>query len=83
MPEAFEKNFKNVKYIIDCFKIFTEQPLSFGAKAATYSNYKKHNTLKVFIAIAPTGGHPLHFKSMDWACVRQGDHTEMWVSGPH
>ena len=55
MPEAFQKNFKNVKCIIDCFEIFTERPLSFGARAATYSNYKKHNTLKVFIAIAPTG----------------------------
>ena len=54
MPEAFQKNFKNVKCIIDCFEIFTERPLSFGARAATYSNYKKHNTLKVFIAIAPT-----------------------------
>ena len=25
------------------------------ARAATYSNYKKHNTVKVLIAVSPTG----------------------------
>ena len=28
---------------------------SFAARAATYSNYKKHNTVKVLIAVSPTG----------------------------
>lgn len=45
----------NVKCIVDCFEIFIERPTSFVAHAATYSNYKKHNTIKVFIAISPTG----------------------------
>ena len=37
------------------FEIFIERPLLFTARAATYSNYKKHNTLKVFIGIAASG----------------------------
>ena len=39
-------------------------PVSFGTRAATYSNYKKHNTVKVFIAIAPTGA--ITFISKAW-----------------
>ena len=64
MPEAFRKHFERVKCIIDCFEIFTERPVSFGTRAATYSNYKKHNTVKVFIAIAPTGA--ITFISKAW-----------------
>ena len=55
MPDAFRKHFSRVKCIVDCFEIFTERPLSFQARGATYSNYKKHNTVKVFIAVSPTG----------------------------
>ena len=64
MPEAFQKHFERVKCTIDCFEIFTEQPESFGTRAATHSNYKKHNTVKVFIAIAPTGA--VTFISKAW-----------------
>ena len=38
--------------------------MSFSARAATYSNYKKHNTIKVLIAIAPTGA--IIFISKAW-----------------
>ena len=41
MPEAFQKNFENVKCIIDCFEIFTERPLSFGARAANWAITKE------------------------------------------
>ena len=55
LTNAFKKHFSNVKCIIDCFENFTERPVAFYARASTYSNYKKHNTLKVLIGIAPTG----------------------------
>ncbi len=55
MPAAFRKHFSNVKCIIDCFEIFIQRPVSFHARAATYSNYKKHNTVKVLIGISPSG----------------------------
>lgn len=64
MPDAFRKHFSRVKCIVDCFEIFTERPLSFQARGATYSNYKKHNTVKVFIAVSPTGA--ITFISKAW-----------------
>ena len=48
-------SFARVKCIIDCFEIFIERLVAFTARAATYSSYKKHNTVKVFVGIAPTG----------------------------
>ena len=39
--------------IIDCFEIFIEQPTSLTARAQTWSNYKKHNTVKYLIGITP------------------------------
>ena len=64
MPKSFQKHFSNVKCIIDCFEIFIERPVSFQARAATYSNYKKHNTVKVLIAVTPTGS--ICFISKAW-----------------
>ena len=64
MPNVFSCGYSNAKCIIDCFELFIERPLSFGARAATYSNYKKHNTVKFFIAIAPTGS--ITFISKAW-----------------
>ena len=64
LPNSFKKHFSNVKCITDCFEIFTELPVAFQARASTYSNYKKHNTLKVLIAIAPTGA--ITFMSKAW-----------------
>ena len=55
LPSVFHTHFTQVKCIIDCFEIFIERPVAFTARAATYSNYKKHNTVKVFIGVSPTG----------------------------
>ena len=55
LPPSFRKHYSKVKCIIDCFEVFIERPMSFAARAATYSNYKKHNTVKVLIAVSPTG----------------------------
>lgn len=52
LPECFRKHFI---CIIDCFEIFIERPSLLEARAKTYSNYKKHNTVKVLIGVAPTG----------------------------
>ena len=55
MPNVFIKHFQNVRCTIDCSEIFIEQPTSFQARAQTYSNYKKHNTVKFLIGIIPAG----------------------------
>lgn len=55
LPSAFQGRLHQVRCIIDCFEIFIERFLSFTARALTYSNYKKHNTIKILIAVSPTG----------------------------
>lgn len=64
MPQCFRKHYMNVVCIIDCFEIFIERPTSFVVRGATYSNYKKHNTVKVFVAVTPTGS--ISFISKGW-----------------
>ena len=41
--------------IIDCLEVFIERPTSFMARAQTWSNYEKHNTIKFLSAITPQG----------------------------
>ncbi|XP_030834231.1 uncharacterized protein LOC115921180 [Strongylocentrotus purpuratus] len=55
LPSAFRKKFPRLTSIIDCFEIFMEQPKNLHARAQVYSNYKKHTTVKVFIACTPLG----------------------------
>ena len=45
---AFKKHYSKVCCIIDCSEIFIEHPSSLQARAETFSNYKKHNTVKFF-----------------------------------
>ena len=59
MPSDFRKLCFNHRLfscvlIIDCFEVFIERPASLLAKAQTYSNYKKHNTI-FLIGITPQG----------------------------
>ena len=42
-------------YHIDCSEVFIEQPKSLTNQAATWSDYKHHNTVKFLVGITPTG----------------------------
>ena len=53
MPADFRKNFGKCVIVIDCFEVFIERPTSLMARAQTWSNYKKHNTVKFLIGITP------------------------------
>lgn len=55
LPIAFQKHYLKVRCIIDCTEVFIERPTSLRARAQTYSNYKKHNTIKFLIGITPSG----------------------------
>ncbi len=56
MPQCFRENFgKSVTVIIDCFEVFIDRPSNVLARAATWSTYKHHNTVKVLIGITPQG----------------------------
>ena len=58
LPEVFIKS-GHVKchVIIDCAEVFIERPKSLTnqGKAATWSDYKHHNTLKFLVEITPSG----------------------------
>lgn len=55
MPIAFRTKFRSCAIVIDCFEIFIERPKNLKARAQTWSNYKKHNTIKYLIGITPQG----------------------------
>ena len=55
LPPMFKELYPNCTCIIDCSEIFIETPHNFGAHSATYSNYKKHNTVKFLDGITPNG----------------------------
>ena len=64
MPVGFRKDFGKCVIIIDCFEVFIERPTSLMARAQTWSNYKKHNTVKFLIGITPQG--TVAFISKGW-----------------
>ena len=56
MPLSFRKHFgTKVTIIIDCFEVFFDKPSNLLARAATFSTYKHHNTVKFLIGISPQG----------------------------
>ncbi|XP_063857624.1 uncharacterized protein LOC135099123 [Scylla paramamosain] len=55
LPKDFPEEYSDTRTILDCTEIFTVKPANPSAQAATYSQYKHHNTLKVLTGITPTG----------------------------
>ena len=56
LPEIFLKSgYGKYCVIIDCAEVFIERPKSLSAQAATWSDYKHHNTFKFLVGITPTG----------------------------
>ena len=51
LPPIFSDLYPETRCIIDCSEIFIEHPYRYTARAQTYSNYKKHNTVKFLIGI--------------------------------
>lgn len=55
VPRAFKQLYPKCVCIIDCSEIFIDTLTNFEARTQTYSNYKKHNTVKFLIGITPCG----------------------------
>ena len=55
LPLIFKEHQKKKRCIIDCSEVFIERPKYLDVQAATWSDYKKHNTFKFLIGISPTG----------------------------
>lgn len=54
-PKTFKVNYPLTTCVIDCTEVFVQRSRKLRARALTYSNYKSHNTMKAFTAIAPNG----------------------------
>ena len=55
LPEIFlNSGYRKCRVIIDCAEVLIERPKS-SAQAATWSEYKHHNTFKCLVGITPTG----------------------------
>ncbi|XP_057297669.1 uncharacterized protein LOC130628703 [Hydractinia symbiolongicarpus] len=56
LPDAFIKTgHSKCRVIIDCTEVFIARPKSLPNQAATWSDYKHHNTIKFLIGISPAG----------------------------
>ncbi|XP_078662112.1 uncharacterized protein LOC144906066 [Branchiostoma floridae x Branchiostoma belcheri] len=55
LPPQFKKKCRRIRCIIDCTEIFIERPRCLDLQAATWSDYKKHNTVKLLVGITPNG----------------------------
>ena len=54
IPKEYH-NFPRLRCIIDCSEIFIQKPSDLKNQAATWSDYKHHNTIKCLIAATPLG----------------------------
>ncbi len=55
LPKDFPGQYSDTRAILDYTEMFTVRPTNPSSQAATYSQYKHHNTLNVLIGITPTG----------------------------
>ena len=54
LPKEFMAT-KQLRCVIDCTEVFIQRPSNVKLQAATWSDYKHHNTIKCLIGITPQG----------------------------
>ena len=64
LPKIFKRKYQRTRVIVDCSEIFIQRPSNLDIHAQTYSNYKKHNTVKFLVGITPYG--LISFLSVCW-----------------
>jgi len=64
LPKEMATKYRAVRCTVDCTEIFIQCPRHLELQALTWSDYKKHNTAKYLIAIAPNG--MISFVSRGW-----------------
>ena len=76
LPNVFRHSrYSNIRGILDCTEIYIERPRNLQLQAATWSNYKKHNTFKVLVVITPRGR--IGFLSSAWG----GKASDVYITG--
>ncbi len=54
LPHCFRR-YPRLRGILDCTEVFIERPRDLKLQAMTWSDYKKHNTIKFLVVITPRG----------------------------
>ena len=55
LPSGFQAKNSKTRCIIDCTELYITRPKSIDNQASSWSDYKKHNTVKFLVVIAPNG----------------------------
>ena len=55
LPPSLRRDYYNLRCTLDCTEVFIERPRQLALQAATWSDYKKHNTIKFLVCISPNG----------------------------
>lgn len=63
LPQSL-KQYPNLRCTIDCTEVFIDRPRHLELQALTWSDYKKNNTVKFLVGIAPNG--MITFLSKAW-----------------
>ena len=77
-PKSLPHKYRHLRCTIDCTEIFIEKPRNLELQSMTWSDYKKHNTVKFLVAISPNGS--ICFLSKGW-CGRASDRKITLESG--
>ena len=55
LPSELAAKYPSLRCTLDCTEIFIERPRHMELQAQTWSDYKKYNTAKYLVGIAPNG----------------------------
>lgn len=80
MPSLFKELYPKCRVIIDCSEVFIETLSYFEARSKRYSNYKKHNTSKFLLGIAPCRSKSLFIAMLGWKGIWQDIDPAKWFA---
>ncbi|VEN45441.1 unnamed protein product [Callosobruchus maculatus] len=88
LPIPFRARYEKVQSIINCFEVEIEKPRNPILQAATWSDYKKCNTVKFLISCTPNGlinfiSEGFSGRISDKDIVRQSGYIDLLKSGTH
>ena len=85
LSDIFQSLSKNTdtRVIIDATEFFIERPTSLCAQKDTWSDYKRHNTLKLLVRIAPCGAFTFISKLWSGKIAQESGFIDLLEKGDH